>query len=270
VSGTAPASPPGAEAAPGAGGEPPALAVYALRLGDDCLVLAQRLGEWAAAGPELEEDVALLNIGLDLLGQARALLTLAGEVEGRGRDEDALAYMRSPREFLNCQLVELDNGDFAHTIVRQLLFSAYQHELYARLRGSADPTLAAIAAKGLTEVAYHRDHAEHWTLRLGDGTAESHSRMLAALDDLWPHTSELFESDDLVAGLADRGIAVEPPLLREPWQERVTRVLREATLAVPETRWSPGGGRRGLHTEAFGFMLAEMQHLHRSHPGARW
>jgi ring-1,2-phenylacetyl-CoA epoxidase subunit PaaC len=248
----------------------PALATYALRLGDDCLVLAQRLGEWAASAPALEEDVALLNIGLDLLGQARALLTHAGEVEGRGRDEDALAFERESRHFLNCQLVELENGDFARTIVRQLLFSTYQQALCSRLRDSSDATLAAIAAKALTEVAYHRDHAVRWTVRLGDGTAESHRRMEAALDTLWPYTGELFESDELVAELAAQGVAVDPPVLRDEWLGSVAAAVREATLELPETSWAPSGGRRGIHTEALDLMLAEMQHLHRSFPGARW
>lgn len=243
---------------------------YALRLGDDCLVLAQRLGEWSSRAPELEEDIALTNIALDLLGQARALLTHAGTLEGRGRDEDALAYLRDERQFLNCQLVEQPNGDFAQTIARLLLFSTYQLGLWDGLGASADPTLAAIAARAVKEAAYHRDHAVQWTLRLGDGTDESHARMQRGLDTMWPYAGELFEADDLVRELVARGIAAAPAALRGPWSEFIDGVLNEATLQRPADTWSPSGGRRGVHTEAFGHMLAEMQHLHRSHPGATW
>jgi ring-1,2-phenylacetyl-CoA epoxidase subunit PaaC len=238
--------------------------LYALRLGDDSLVLAQRLGEWAAKAPELEEDVALTNIGLDLLGQARSMLTYAGEVEGAGRTEDDLAYLREERDFLNCQLVELPNGDFADTIARQLCYSAYAFELYSSLRGVADETLAAIAAKALKEVAYHRDHAKQWTLRLGDGTEESHARMQAAIERVWPYVSELFADDEVSEAF------VSNASLRPAFDAFVLDVLAEATLSVPETTWSPSGGRQGLHTEHFGYLLAEMQHLHRAYPGATW
>lgn len=248
----------------------PALAVYSLQLGDNSLVLAHRLGEWAAQAPELEEDVALLNIGLDLLGQARALLSRAAELEGSGRDEDALAFERDERQFLNCQLVEQENGDFGQTIARQLLFSAYQHELYTALCPSTDPVLSAIAGRSVKEVAYHRDHAVRWTLRLGDGTEESHRRMQAGLDAIWPFAEELFEGDQSLGGLVESGAAVDPASIREPWQRFLGAVLEQATLAVPQAGWAPSGGRRGIHTEGFGYMLAEMQHLHRSHPGARW
>lgn len=244
--------------------------VYALRLGDDCLVLAQRLSEWSSNAPELEEDVALTNIALDLLGQARTLLTYAGSLEGRGRDEDALAYLREEREFLNCQLVEQPNGDFAHTIARQLLVSTYQLAQWQALRGSTDATIAAVAAKAEKEAAYHRDHAVQWTLRLGDGTDESHARMQAGLEAMWPYTGELFESDEVVLGLAERGVAVDPAALRAAWDGFIDSVLTAATLSRPETSWSPSGGRRGIHTEAFGYLVAEMQHLHRAHPGATW
>ena len=246
------------------------VSVYALRLGDDCLVLAQRLSEWSSNAPELEEDVALTNIALDLLGQARTLLTYAGEREGRGREEDDLAYLREEREFLNCQLIEQPNGDFAHTIARQLLVSSFQLAQWQALRESADATLAGVAAKAAKEAAYHRDHAMQWTLRLGDGTAGSHARMQAGLEAMWPYAAELFESDALVRDLVERGVAVDPALLRPAWDTFVDGVLSEATLTRPQTEWSPGGGRRGLHTEAFGHLVAEMQHLHRAHPGARW
>jgi ring-1,2-phenylacetyl-CoA epoxidase subunit PaaC len=243
---------------------------YALRLGDDCLVLAQRLGEWSSRAPELEEDVALTNIALDLLGQARALLTQAGALEGRGRDEDALAYQREEREFLNCQLVEQPNGDFAQTIARQLLFSTYQVGLWEALATSADETLAAIAARAVKEATYHRDHAVLWTLRLGDGTVESHARMERGLAAMWPYSGELFEEDELLRDLVERGIAAGPAALRDAWATFIDDVLKEATLQRPSGTWAPTGGRRGLHTEAFGYLLAEMQHLHRSHPGVAW
>ncbi len=244
--------------------------VYALRLGDDALVYAQRLGGWIAAAPQLEEDVALGNIALDQLGQARAFLTYAGELEGKGRDEDALAYQRDEREFLNAQIFELPRGDFADTTARMLVVAAYQFELYTELQASTDPTLAAVAAKAVKEVDYHRDHATQWTLRLGDGTDESHRRMQRGLDNLWPYVPELFESDDLVRRLADAGVAVDPSTLDERVTAYVDSVLGEATLARPDTNVRHSGGRRGLHTESMGYLLAELQHLARSHPGATW
>lgn len=227
-------------------------------LGDDALVLAQRLGEWAGDAPVLEEDVALTNIALDLLGQARTLLSLTG-------DEDELAFLREEHEFHNVQLVELPNGDFADTIARQLCFSVYQELLYEAL-AAAGGEPAPLAAKAVNEVAYHRDHAEQWTLRLGDGTPESHRRMGRAVERVWRYTGELFEP---MAGLG-----VDLPALHTPWQEKVADVLRRATLELPQgpdrTPWSAGAGRQGVHTEAFGRLLAEMQHLHRAHPGASW
>ncbi|TDD68736.1 phenylacetate-CoA oxygenase subunit PaaI [Jiangella aurantiaca] len=243
---------------------------YALALGDDALVLAQRLGEWVARAPELEEDVALANIALDLLGQARTLLRYAGDLEGAGRDEDALAYWRDDRDFRNALLVELPNGDFAVTMARQLVFAAYQYELYDRLRASSDDTLAAVAGKAVKEVHYHRDHATQWVLRLGDGTDESRRRMVAGLATVWPYADELFQPDDATAALVADGVAVDPPTLREPWTSYVEGVLAEAGLELPEAAAPRSGGRRGLHTEHLGFLLAEMQHLHRSHPGATW
>jgi ring-1,2-phenylacetyl-CoA epoxidase subunit PaaC len=230
----------------------------ALALGDDALVLSHRLGEWAGHAPVLEEEVALANIALDLLGQARVLLSLTG-------DEDELAYLREERAFRNVQLVEQPNGDFAHTIARQLYFSTYQELLYERLAGG-DGLLAPLAAKAVKEVAYHRDHAEQWTLRLGDGTEESHQRMRRGVDALWRFTGELFEPVE--------GCEVEWSALHDTWLERITAVLTRATLSVPEGprrgAWTAGAGRQGIHTEPFGPMLAQMQHLHRSHPGASW
>ncbi|MFD5635720.1 1,2-phenylacetyl-CoA epoxidase subunit PaaC [Streptomyces sp. NPDC058122] len=230
----------------------------ALALGDDALVLSHRLGEWAGHAPVLEEEVALANIALDLLGQARILLSLAG-------DEDELAYLREERAFRNLQLVEQPNGDFAHTIARQLYFSTYQRLLYAQL-ASGESEFAPLAAKAVKEVAYHQDHAEQWTLRLGDGTDESHERMNRACQALWRFTGEMFQPLD--------GVDIDWAGLRAAWTESVEATLRRATLTVPEGphtgAWAAGAGRQGLHTESFGRMLAEMQHLHRSHPGASW
>jgi len=235
-----------------------AVETYAVRLGDDALVLSQRLAWWASRAPELEEDLALTNIALDLLGQARALL-------GRAGDEDELAFLRSEREYRNVLLVEQPNGDFAQTIVRQLLFSTFQLARYEALVDAADEVIAGVAAKAVKEVAYHRDHARRWTLRLGDGTDESHARMTAALERLWPYTHELFEGDDV-----DREAGVDPATLYDGWRADVAETLTAATLDVPADGWRPTGGRQGRHTEALGLLLAEMQSLHRAHPGATW
>lgn len=235
---------------------------HLLALGDDALVAAQRLAEWAAAAPEMEEDVALANIALDQLGAARLLLSYAGEREGAGRDEDALAYLRDDRQFRNCLLVELPNGDFAVTMAKLLFLSAYQLPLYDALSGHPDERLAAIAGKTRKESAYHLDHARMWTLRLGDGTDESHRRMQAAVDEVWPYTHELFA--------ADPAAPVDPATLRGPFLATVRPVLAEATLRLPADGWAPTGGRSGVHTEHLSYLLAEMQVLHRAHPGARW
>jgi len=244
---------------------------YLLRLGDDALVTAQRLGEWSARAPEMEEDIALSNIALDQLGAARLLLTYAGEVEGAGRDEDTLAYLRQDHEFRNAQLVEIDDGrDFGVLMARLLCLAAFQHPLYEALSSSTDERIAGIAAKAVKESAYHLDHASLWTVRLGDGTAESHRRMVAAFEAVWPFTFELFESDEVTRAVAADGVGVDPATLRERWTDTVTGVLRTATLDVPETGWRPTGGRTGRHTEALSYLLAEMQVLHRAHPGARW
>src|SRR5262245_13111863 len=228
---------------------------FLLELGDDALILAQRLAEWSARAPELEEDIALSNIALDQLGAARLLLTYAGELEGAGRDEDALAYWRDDREFRNCLLVELPNagpaaapgapGDFAVTMARLLFLSAYQWPLYERLTASRDEHLAAIAGKARKECRYHVDHATQWTLRLGDGTDESHRRMQAAVDDLWPYTHELFVADELTTELDRAGRGVDPSGLRAAWLGTVEPVLTEATLQRPADGWSPDGGRTG-------------------------
>lgn len=245
-------------------------AVYTLSLGDDALVLSHRLSEWITRAPQLEEDMALANISLDLIGQARALLSHAGSLEGEGRDEDALAYLRSAGEFLNVQLVEQENGDFAQTIARQLLFSAYQLALYEGLRASADETLAGVAAKAVKEVAYHLDHAVQWTLRLGDGTEQSHRRMQRAMERMWPFVDELFELDPIAELLVAEGVAVDVAALRPAWDREIDGVLEQATLTRPEASIRRSGGRRGRHSDALREMLAEMQELHRSQPGASW
>jgi ring-1,2-phenylacetyl-CoA epoxidase subunit PaaC len=243
---------------------------YALRLADDALLLGHRLSEWCGRAPTLEEDLALANIGLDLIGQARQLYAYAGEVEGTGRDEDRLAYLRQDREYRNLLLVELPNGDFACTIVRQLLYAAFMVPFWERLQASRDETLAAIAAKSLKEVLYHLRHAAEWVIRLGDGTEESRRRTEAALDELWPWTGELFEQDAAERALVEAGIAVDRAALKPAWDATVDEVLAEATLARPQDGWMQTGGRRGLHTEHLGYLLAELQHLQRSHPGASW
>jgi ring-1,2-phenylacetyl-CoA epoxidase subunit PaaC len=241
---------------------------YTLGLGDDALVSAQRMGWWISRAPELEEDVALANIGLDQLGQARSLLGHAGRLEGEGRDEDDLAYWRDERELRCVHLVERAQSDFGVAMARLLVFATYQAELYAALLGSADDVLAGVAGKAVKEVAYHVDHAHHWVVRLGDGTEESRTRMQAAVDAEWPFVEELFEPVD--AALVDAGIAADPTALRPAVLQRIATVLDEATLVVPEVAQHLGGGRQGRHTEELGFLLAEMQHLARSYPGATW
>jgi len=252
------------------GGDPApsrtSLVEYTLGLADDALVSAQRMGWWISRAPELEEDVALANIGLDQLGQARSLLTYAGELEAAGRSEDDLAYLRDERDFRNVKLVERPMTDFGVAMARLLVFSTYQLHLYRALATSRDQTLAGVAAKAVKEVAYHVDHAAHWVLRLGDGTEESHSRMQAALDAEWPYVDELFAP--LAPSLAGR--VADPAELRDAVLSDVRRVVTEATLSMPEVPSALGGGREGLHTEHLGYLLAEMQHLHRSHPGASW
>lgn len=243
-----------------------AVARYALRLGDDALILAQRLAWWVARAPELEEDIALTNIALDQLGHARSFLSYAALAWGK--TEDDLAYFRDEHEFTNAQLVEQPNGDFAHTIARQLIVSHYQVGLYSRLVDSSDGMIAAISAKALKEVDYHRDHATQWVLRLALGTEESRRRMIAGLGVMWPYVEELFEDDELVESLGD--VAVLPSSLRADFDAAIGAVLSEADLEVPGGFVASGGGRRGVHTEFLGPLLAEMQVLARAHPGATW
>jgi ring-1,2-phenylacetyl-CoA epoxidase subunit PaaC len=244
----------------------PPVAEYALRLGDDALILAQRLGEWISRAPEIEEDIALGNIALDLVGHARSFLTYAGSAWGK--TEDDLAYFRDEPDWRSAQLFELPGGDFAHTIVRQLAVSVYQFELYTRLSASVDPVLAAIAAKAVKEVDYHRDHSAQWMLRLGLGTEQSRDRVQAALGDVWPYVDELFRDDPLIDVLD--GIAVRPSSLREPFDALVGTLLERAGLALPVGFVARGGGRQGVHSGSFGTLLAEMQVLARQHPGATW
>ncbi|QDG89430.1 1,2-phenylacetyl-CoA epoxidase subunit PaaC [Pseudarthrobacter sp. NIBRBAC000502770] len=250
------------------------VAEYALRLGDDALVLAQRLGHWISRAPELEEDIALGNIALDQLGHARSFLTYAGagmpKEDDTPKSEDDLAYFRREHEFRSVQLFEQPNGDFAATIARQFVVSYYQYELYRRLTESTDATLAAVAAKAVKEVDYHRDHSAQWVLRLAGGTEESRTRMIHGLRTMWPYVAELFRDDELTERLAQAGAGVPPSSLREDFDRLTAEVLNEAGLEVPDVPAAPGGGRQGKHSEYLGYILAEMQVLAREHPGASW
>ncbi len=250
---------------------------YLLRLADSPLVLAQRLGAWVGKGPILEEDIALANVGLDLLGQARLWFAYASEVDARvsgsGRSEDALAFLRDGHEFRNFLLVEQPNGNFADTTARQFLFDAWHLLALQALSGSADPRIAAIAAKSAKEVEYHVERSGDWVIRLGDGTDVSHARMQAAIDALWPYTGEMFASDADCVTLIGARIAADVRALEVAWRERVDAVLADATLTVPANVWMQGlpkGGRQGTHTEHLGYLLAEMQFLQRAYPGAAW
>ena len=247
---------------------------YLLQLADSPLVLAQRLCEWIGKGPVLEEELALTNVGLDLLGQARMWLGYAGEVEGRyrpaGRDEDQLAFRRDAQEFRNLLLAEQPNGDYAQTLVRQFLFDHAQQLLLETLSGSRDPRIAAIAGKALKEVDYHVQRSDDWVVRLGDGTDESHARMQRAVDALWMYTGEMFVVDALEAPLVAAGIAADAAALHAPWLAAVDAVLRDATLARPTSDPVQTGGRQGRHTEHLGHLLAGMQFLQRAYPEARW
>lgn len=243
---------------------------YLLRLSDDRLVLGHRISEWCGHAPILEEDIALANISLDLIGQATLILQLAGETEGKGRDQDALAYLRDAIAYRNALLLELPNGDFAVTTMRLFLFSAFATLVLERLQKSADATLAGIAAKAYKEARYHLRHSGEWVIRLGDGTDESHRRMQDALDGLWRYTGELFETDDLEKRLVAAGLAVDSASLLETWTAQVRDVLTTATLTVPAPAIWQRGGRSGKHTEHLGHMLAEMQIVARSYPGAKW
>jgi ring-1,2-phenylacetyl-CoA epoxidase subunit PaaC len=243
---------------------------YVLRLADTNLVLAQRLGEWVGHAPALEEDLGVANVALDLLGQARLLLAHAGRLEGAGRGEDELAFLREESEYFNLTLVEQPNGDFGDTVVRQFLFDAWQFGLYDALARSQDATLAAIAAKGLKEAAYHLRYSGGWLVRLGDGTPESHGRVERALGELWPFTNELFDDDETDRAVAAGGIGVLPSSLLPVWSVRVDETLAQATLVRPAPAGFAWYGKQGRHSEHLGYLLAEMQSLHRAHPGAAW
>jgi ring-1,2-phenylacetyl-CoA epoxidase subunit PaaC len=246
------------------------LFAYTLRLADNALILGHRVSEWVGQAPVLEEDLALGNLALDLIGQSRSFYTYAGEIEGKGRDEDALAYLRDAGDWRNVLLVEQPNGDFAQSIVRHLLYSAFAHPYFEALARSKDETLAAIAAKAVKEMAYHVRHTAEWTIRLGDGTEESRRRAQLALDELWPYTGELFETDDIERALINDGIAVDPSACRSRWSSTLDHVFDEATLTRPRDGYMQSGGRSGRHSEHLGFILTELQFLQRTYPGARW
>jgi ring-1,2-phenylacetyl-CoA epoxidase subunit PaaC len=244
------------------------LVVFCLRRADDALILGHRLSEWSGKAPTLEEDLALSNIALDLIGQARALYQYAGELTGQAEDE--LAYLRDERAYRNLLLVEQPNGDFSVTIARQLLYTAYADPFWRAMTRSADPTLAAIAARAEKETAYHLRHAGEWLIRLGDGTDESHRRASEALTRLWPFTGELFTRDAADDIMIAAGIAIDPAELRPAWSRTIDTILARATLPRPADGWMQSGGRDGRHGEHLGFLLAELQFLPRSHPGAAW
>jgi ring-1,2-phenylacetyl-CoA epoxidase subunit PaaC len=256
--------------APAADPAQSALFKYVVSLADDALVLGHRLSEWSNLAPMLEEDIALSNLALDLIGQARLYYAYAGEIEGQGRDEDALAYLRDEQAFANILLVEQPNGDFAATMVRQLLYAAFMHPYLQALQNSKDVRLAEIAAKAVKEMAYHVRHAAEWVIRLGDGTEESHARAAAALEDLWMYTGEMTEMDGGERVLVEAGVAVDRAKVKPAWDATISRVLAEATLARPADSWMQRGGRAGRHSEHLGHLLAEMQVLHRAHPGVTW
>ncbi|MDE2380090.1 1,2-phenylacetyl-CoA epoxidase subunit PaaC [Bradyrhizobium sp.] len=246
------------------------LVLYALRRADDALILGHRLSEWCGHAPILEEDMALSNIALDLIGQARELYGHTARVEDRDNDEDKLAYLRDVRQYRNLLLVEQPNGDFAQTMVRQLFYSTFADLYWRAMMASRDATFAAIAAKSEKESAYHLRHTAEWIIRLGDGTEESHARAQAAIDHLWAFTGEMFSVDDGERGLIDAGIAVDPASLRDRWLKTVTEIVTEATLALPQNGWMQQGGRSGRHSEHLGHLLSELQHMQRSFPGLTW
>jgi ring-1,2-phenylacetyl-CoA epoxidase subunit PaaC len=243
---------------------------YLLRRADDALVLGHRLSEWCGHAPMMEEDVALANIALDLIGQARLLYDYAGQAEAQGHDEDAFAYLREVNEYGNILLAEQPNGDFAQTILRLFLYSAFIDSYWRQLARSGDATLAAIGAKAEKESAYHLRHSGEWVVRLGDGTEESRKRAQRALDLLWPYTGEMFETGSEEHALVARGLVPDPQSFRASWQAHVSTILSRATLTQPATGWMQTGGRAGRHSEHLGHLLSELQYLQRSHPGVTW
>jgi ring-1,2-phenylacetyl-CoA epoxidase subunit PaaC len=246
------------------------LVLYTLRRADDALVLGHRLSEWCGHGPMLEEDMALANMGLDLLGQARELYSYAAKVEGRDNNEDKLAYLRDVRQYRNLLLLEQPNGDFAHTMVRQFFYSAFADLYWRAMTKSRDETLAAIAAKSEKESAYHLRHSSEWIIRLGDGTEESHRRTQAAIDRLWAFTGEMFAVDEAERGLIDQGVAVDTASLRPLWLKTIFGVIAEATVTLPSNDWMQQGGRSGRHSEHLGHLLSELQYMQRTFPGLTW
>lgn len=243
---------------------------YLLRLGDNTLILSQRLGEWCGHGPVLEQDIAITNIALDLLGQTRMYLTYAAEIEGKGQSEDDLAYFRDAHQFRNCLLVEQPNGDWAHTIARQFFFDAFNVPQLQALRQSQDKRIAEIAEKALKEATYHLRFSSEWVVRLGDGTELSHQKMQDAIDALWMYTGELTTSDAHDIEMANSGIAPDLQEIKSLWEKKVRETLAEATLSVPANNWMQSGGKQGRHSEHLGFILAEMQHIQRAYPGNTW
>jgi len=246
------------------------LVLYTLRRADDALILGHRLSEWCGHAPMMEEDMALANMGLDLIGQARSLYTYAGEVEGSGHDEDHFAYWREQGGFRNLLLVEQENGDFGVTIMRQFLYAHFADLYWRAMMKSSDPALAAVAAKAEKEMAYHVRHCGEWVIRLGDGTQESHARIAAALEQLWPFTGELFEMDESEKTLVEAGVAIDLATLKDAWTSNIRAVLDEATLTMPTGGWMQKGGRTGRHTEYLGHLLADLQHIQHAIPGAVW
>lgn len=247
-----------------------ALLEYCLRLGDNALILGHRLSEWCAHAPTPDEDVALMNIGLDLVGQARAFLTYAGVVEGKSRTEDDFAYLRYEREYRNCLLAEQPNGDFGETMARQFYIDLFHRHFYRALSASSDDELAAIAKRAVKETDYHARHSCGWIVRLGDGTEESHQRIQESINHFWMYVDELFEMDDVDQVLLEKGIAVDLQSLKDAWLADVQRVLTEATLAMPEGPSWQTGGKRGVHSEHLGYLLAELQYVQRAYPGLEW
>lgn len=243
---------------------------YLVRLGDDSLILGHRLSEWCGHGPILEEDIAMTNIALDLIGQATSIFKYAGEVEGKGRNEDDIAFLRFDREYKNLLLVEQPNGDFGMTMMRQFLFDAYRKLLFERLVNSSDAQLAAIAEKSLKETKYHLKHSAEWIIRLGDGTEESHNRVQDSLNTLWRYTSELFYSDEVDQELTKSGVLPSMSELKNEWGTYVKNIFAEATLTIPDNNWTQEGGRKGMHSEHLGYILAELQYMQRAYPGMEW
>ena len=247
-----------------------ALYNYCLRLGDDALILGHRLSELCSKAAFIEEDLALTNISLDMIGRAESLLKYAGEVEGKGNSSDDIVYRRAEINYQNHLLVEQDNGDFAHTITRQLFQSSFEYFLFSELEKSKDSTLAGIASKSIKEIKYHLQHATDWTIRLGDGTDESKQRMQKAINDLWMYTGELFEMDEVENTLLKSGIIADFIPIKSQWQNKIQAVLTEATLKMPEDGYMQTGGRKGVHSEKLGHILSEMQYLQRAYPDAKW